>query len=339
MTNLDGLKRHRQEIADTIERHRQQLEEKMYDERFRETATDPMELKGLLVIFKAKAKEKGFAENTIRNRATVLKILVNLGANLGSPRSVWHTIESQSWEESTKRFAAQAYKHLARTFDISIQNSLDFCKWRIVEKLPWIPLEREIDQTIAGSNRKTAAFCQLLKETGMRSGEAWQLTREAVDFERNIITLNNPAKHGRPRQWNVSDKLIAMLKALKPTAVPDRLWSGDLKTFRSVFAQQRTRLSKKLKNPNIKKIHFHTFRHFYATMLYHKTKDILLVKEKLGHRNINSTLIYTQIVDFQSEEYTVRAAENKEQASELLEAGFEYIVTTHDGTMLFRKRK
>jgi hypothetical protein len=74
-------------------------------------------------------------------------------------------------------------------------------------------------------------------------------------------------------------------------------------------------------------------------MLYHKTKDILLVKEKLVHRNINSTLIYTQIVDFQSEEYTVRAAENKEQASELLEAGFEYIVTTHDGTMLFRKRK
>lgn len=74
-------------------------------------------------------------------------------------------------------------------------------------------------------------------------------------------------------------------------------------------------------------------------MLYHKTKDILLVKEKLGHRNINSTLIYTQIVDFQSEEYTVRAAENKEQASELLEAGFEYIVTTHDGTMLFSKRK
>lgn len=33
-------------------------------------------------------------------------------------------------------------------------------------------------------------------------------------------------------------------------------------------------------------------------MLYHKTKDILLVKEKLGYRNINNTLIYTHIVDF-----------------------------------------
>jgi len=36
-------------------------------------------------------------------------------------------------------------------------------------------------------------------------------------------------------------------------------------------------------------IHFHTFRHWKATMEYHKTKAILHVMKVLGHKNINNT--------------------------------------------------
>jgi hypothetical protein len=38
-----------------------------------------------------------------------------------------------------------------------------------VETLPFIPLEREIDDLIAGVNSKTATFLQLIKETGATS--------------------------------------------------------------------------------------------------------------------------------------------------------------------------
>jgi len=31
-------------------------------------------------------------------------------------------------------------------------------------------------------------------------------------------------------------------------------------------------------------------------MLYHKTRDILYVKQQLGHRNIENTMIYTQLI-------------------------------------------
>ena len=34
---------------------------------------------------------------------------------------------------------------------------------------------KEVDDLIAGCSRKVAAFLQLLKEIGMRAGEAWQL--------------------------------------------------------------------------------------------------------------------------------------------------------------------
>ncbi|MGB9693791.1 MAG: site-specific integrase, partial [Fervidobacterium sp.] len=84
------------------------------------------------------------------------------------------------------------------------------------------------------------------------------------------------------------------------------------------------------KNPRILSISFHTFRHWKATMEYHKTKDILHVMEVLGHKNINNTLVYTQLVDFGDNEYTVRVAHTIEEDRQLIEAGFEY-VTERDG--------
>ena len=60
-------------------------------------------------------------------------------------------------------------------------------------------------------------------------------------------------------------------------------------------------------------------------MEYHKTKDILHVQERLGHRHIESTLIYTHLVHFEGDDYTVRVAKTLEQDKELLKSGFEYV--------------
>jgi len=55
---------------------------------------------------------------------------------------------------------------------------------------------------------------QLLKETGMRIGEALRLDWNDVDFEKRTIVLNNPEKHGNPRMFKISEKLMAMLNRL-----------------------------------------------------------------------------------------------------------------------------
>jgi hypothetical protein len=73
-------------------------------------------------------------------------------------------------------------------------------------------------------------------------------------------------------------------------------------------------------------------------MEYHRTKDILHVKERLGHRNINSTLVYTHLINFESNEYHIRVAKTLEEDKGLLEAEFEY-VTERDGIKIYRKRK
>jgi hypothetical protein len=73
-------------------------------------------------------------------------------------------------------------------------------------------------------------------------------------------------------------------------------------------------------------------------MEYAKTKDILHVMRLLGHRNTNNTLIYTQLVDFQDDEYVPKVARTVEEACQLVEAGFEYVCEM-DGAKIFRKRK
>jgi hypothetical protein len=74
-------------------------------------------------------------------------------------------------------------------------------------------------------------------------------------------------------------------------------------------------------------------------MEYHKTKGILYVMQILEHKNIMKTLTYNQLVKFESDEFTSKANKNSEEARQLAEAGFEYVCTTPDEIMVFRKRK
>ena len=58
----------------------------------------------------------------------------------------------------------------------------------------------------------------------------------------------------------------------------------------------------------------------------------------LGHRNIQSTLVYTRLADFGNEEYHAATAKTLEEAKALIESGFEYVCEMAE-FKLFRKRK
>ena len=53
-------------------------------------------------------------------------------------------------------------------------------------------------------------------------------------------------------------------------------------------------IDKYLTKAGIKKIHLscHALRHTFATLLYHKTKDLKAVQDELGHTNISTTATY-----------------------------------------------
>jgi len=155
-----------------------------------------------------------------------------------------------------------------------------------------------------------------------------------------IVTLNKPAKGSRPRQFKLSNQLTSMLIPLiHKTKSEDRIWSAKANSVRSIYCRKRKKLAEKLGNERLLRITLHTFRHWKATVEYHRTKDILYVKQLLGHRSLKNTLIYTHLVDFdQEDDYVVKVATSLEEYTSLLEQGFEYI-SDYDNAKVLRKRK
>jgi len=293
----------------------------------------PAEAEAKILEHAWRLKKEGYKESTICKRVYILKRLTKLGADLSDPESVKDVISRQDVSESTKLQMACAYDSYAS----SNQIKWEIPNYRQVQKLPFIPLESEIDALIAGSGKKTATVLQLIKETGMRIGEAWHLKWTDVDLEAGTVRVNEPEKNSNPRIFKVSNKLTAMLNALP--RVNESVFGGVIQTsVSSRFWEQRRRIARKLQNPRLLQISFHTLRHWKATTEYHRTRDILYVKQLLGHKSISNTLIYTQLISFESDEYSSAVAKTLDEARKLVEAGFEY-VTDIDGNKLFRKRK
>jgi integrase len=260
------------------------------------------------------------------------------GADLSDPETVKDAIARQSWSENRRRNVANAYNLYANKYGIKWEKP----RTSFTRKLPFIPKEDELDSLISGSRKKLATFLQLLKETAMRSGEATKLKWTDLDEERRIIILNAPEKGSNPRIWKISIRLTGMLGSLRKTS--EYIFGNpNTRSIRASFCDTRKSISQKLQNPRLQRISFHTFRHWKATSLYHQTKNILLVKEFLGHASLDNTLLYIQMEQAifglnGDDEFTVQATNDKEEMKKLLSVGFEY-VCQKDDMLFFRKRK
>lgn len=264
-------------------------------------------------------------------------MLIRNGAYLNDPETVKETIAVQeNWSTTTKSNVTLAYKSFADFLGVKWNPP----RYKHSNKLPFIPLESEIDTLICGAGKKTATRLQLLKETGMRIGEAAALRFTDIDSERCTVTVNNPEKNGNPRIFKVSSKLVAMLNKMPRDQM--HVFNGNPKSWRITLNKTRQRLAAKLHNPRLLQIHFHTLRHWKATTEYHKTRDIYYVKNLLGHKRIQNTEKYITIehaiFDESHDKFHSATARTVEEAAQLIETGFEY-VCTHNDIMLFRKRK
>ncbi len=115
-----------------------------------------------------------------------------------------------------KKNVLNAYQNFAEFANITLT---DMPEYKQETKLPFIPKESELDQLIACAGPKLQPFLQTLKETGARSGELASLKARArervdVDLEEHFVTINNAEKGSNPRQIEISDKLVTMLKRI-----------------------------------------------------------------------------------------------------------------------------
>ncbi|UCC58820.1 MAG: tyrosine-type recombinase/integrase [Candidatus Bathyarchaeum sp.] len=263
-------------------------------------------------------KKDGYAESTIKTTGKRLRMMKRHRVNLNDPDAVKEYIAAKESSNGYKEVLCDVYDRYVK------YNGLMWRRPRYVrdDRPPYVPTEEEISILIANAGKKYALALSILRDTGMRPIELHRSTLAWYDLTRGSVNVET-AKGGRGRTLELKPRTLAMLKehvGKYKVGLKDRIFA-KVKTMRREFHNIKYRTVEKLQRPELLKISLYSFRHFFGTMLYHRTKDILYVQRKMGHRNLKNTLIYTHLVNFRSDEYTVRVAETIQEACKLVEAG------------------
>ena len=282
-------------------------------------------------------KKNGLADDTIKNVRKRLQALRKQVADLDDPEQVKTYIATADLTNGYKRALCYAYNKYVQVNGLT----WDKPKYYQTAKMRKIPHDNKIECIIANASKKLATAIAISKDTGLRPVELMKLKLRDVDLSKGAI-YPETAKHGNPRVMKLSNRTLNMLNRhieKERIGLNENIfgtWNSD--TYGKNFRYTRNRTAEKTADPSIRTIRLYDLRHYYATMLYHKTKDILHVKQQMGHKKLETTLIYTQLLNLNDDEWSCKTATTIEQATQLIEAGFTY-VTEIDGTRLFRKRK
>lgn len=166
------------------------------------------------------------------------------------------------------------------------------------KNLPIVLSQGEIEKILNSlKNDKHKLLLSLAYGSGLRVSEVVSLKIEDLNFEELTVHIKQ-AKGQKDRISVIPEKLCNDLKNL--------ITGKEKNDF--VFASERggkltTRSAQKvfenaLKISNIKKTAtFHSLRHSFATHLLENGVDVRYIQELLGHQNIRTTQIYTQVTN------------------------------------------
>jgi hypothetical protein len=72
----------------------------------------------------------------------------------------------------------------------------------------------------------------------------------------------------------------------------------------------------------------------------HRTLNIKCTPQIVGHKKLENTDLYTELKNFESDEWHITSARNLEEESKLIEAGLEYVrFSDREDVAIYRKRK
>jgi integrase len=175
-------------------------------------------------------------------------------------------------------------------------------KWEVLTKAPHIKLERErgrLRWLTAEEAERLLAACRTSKNadlvdlveftlfTGLRQGEALELTWERVERSRGIILIEE-TKNDKPREVTLNGRADAVLLRRSPKDEGLVFGATSFDHFRSAWETSVRRA--KLKN-----VRFHDLRHTFASWCVQRGATLQEVKDLLGHSSLAMTLRYAHL--------------------------------------------
>lgn len=204
-----------------------------------------------------------------------------------------------------------------------------------------LPTREKIQMLIANSGKLLGMKLQLSMETGLRPVELTRLRVKDLDLDPKTVNPTT-AKNGNARTIPFSEVLKLKLSeyiANNQLAPNDLLFKGtDSDLYGKHYRKMRNALAEKLKDPTLKTIRLYDLRHYFCTKKLNDIGNPYTVMVLMGHTKLETTQRYMHLLNLNDDEWTCTGATTAKEATQLIEAGFQY-VTTIEGIQLFKKRK
>lgn len=241
-------------------------------------------------------KEKNMRPETV-NGTTVLDYLMGLQKDGKSAATVSRSLAS----------IRSLYRFLQNEGEITVDPTAQLHSLKTEKKLPEILTLEEIERLLAQPNPAVLKGCrdkamlELLYATGMRVSEMIELRISDVDMNIGYINCNYGKKLRVIPVYSLAKKAIKdYIEGARDFMVKG---SGEDTLFVNCNGGRMTRQGvwKIIKQYAVsakisKEITPHTLRHSFATHLLENGADLKSIQEMLGHSDISSTQVYSQVI-------------------------------------------
>ena len=264
--------------------------------------------------------EKNFSKHTAKAYCSdILSFLLWIdetsceNVNFEKIREYLHFIQKFNYKKTTiaRKIASLRtfYKYLYRERKVNSNPAINLNAPKRPKSLPKFLTPDEVEQILNNTKIETPAgyrnrtILELLWATGMRISELSGLNFGDLNLEHNEIRVFGKGSKERMVYLNAACKeaLLAYL--------PVRNADDQIKDKNALFisTRQHNRISKKTVQWLVKKYleksglgnkHYstHKLRHTAATLMYRSGKvDVRVLKDILGHEQLNTTQIYTHV--------------------------------------------
>ena len=192
----------------------------------------------------------------------------------------------------------QALRHMlnkAITWGKCAHNPMKQVKLRREENTRLRFLSSEEETTLldsCGESLRSLVIAAL--NTGFRRAELLSLTRQDVDFERGLVTVQAAyAKNRERRSIPMNRNLRALLEGLRTKhSKSTRIF---LNSHGEAYKLATTVFNDAIRRAGIENFHFHDLRHTFASRLVMAGVDLRTIQALMGHKTINMTLRYAHL--------------------------------------------
>lgn len=246
--------------------------------------------------WRAREKKRGRADAGINRELASFKALLSKAVK-------WNVIGSYPLKEnSIVKVDNNRARYLSGDEEIALRDAMDTREqnmrdgrgsaneWRRMRGYPLLP---DITATTFVDHIKPMVLLSL--NTGMRRGEVFSLTWEAVNLNTAMLTvLAKTAKSNKTRHIPLNDEALSVMKAWQAqTGQTSGLVFPNAEGKR--FDNVNTAWSGVLKLAGITNFHWHDLRHTFASRLVMANVNLNTVRELLGHADMKMTIRYAHL--------------------------------------------